>query len=194
MSLLDSTVKIFFMDTLKIFLHLYGHRLPVLCMDIAHDSSIIVTGSSDKNIKIWGLDFGDCRKSIFAHGDVVTALEFVPKSLLLFSCGKDGKVKQWDMKSFSQISVVQEHKGEAYGLAVSPNGNHVISCGLDRMLRLLEKTNELLILEDEAQEQRAKQDEAQLISEGESLIPSLPKLNLPSRRSVNSEQAVSPLI
>ena len=30
---------------------------------------MIITGSSDKNIKIWGLDFGDCHKSIFAHDD-----------------------------------------------------------------------------------------------------------------------------
>jgi len=29
----------------------------------------LITGSADKNIKIWGLDFGDCHKSIFAHDD-----------------------------------------------------------------------------------------------------------------------------
>ena len=29
------------------------------------------SGSADKNIKIWGLDFGDCHKSIFAHQDSV---------------------------------------------------------------------------------------------------------------------------
>jgi U3 small nucleolar RNA-associated protein 12 len=31
----------------------------------------LVTGSADKNIKIWGLDFGDCHKSIFAHSDSI---------------------------------------------------------------------------------------------------------------------------
>jgi WD40 repeat protein len=38
-------------------------------MDISSDGDLIVTGSADKNIKIWGLDFGDCHKSIFAHAD-----------------------------------------------------------------------------------------------------------------------------
>ena len=33
------------------------------------DSSLIITGSADKNIKIWGLDYGDCHKSIFGHDD-----------------------------------------------------------------------------------------------------------------------------
>lgn len=54
---------------LQFFLSLYGHKLPVLCMDISSDSTLLVTGSADRNVKIWGLDFGDCHKSIFAHDD-----------------------------------------------------------------------------------------------------------------------------
>jgi U3 small nucleolar RNA-associated protein 12 len=34
-ALLDNTVKVFFADTLKYFLSLYGHKLPVLTMDIS---------------------------------------------------------------------------------------------------------------------------------------------------------------
>ena len=33
------------------------------------DNSLLITGSADKNVKIWGLDFGDYHKSIFAHDD-----------------------------------------------------------------------------------------------------------------------------
>lgn len=43
-------------------------------MDISSDGDLIVTGSADKNLKIWGLDFGDCHKSIFAHADRCDAL------------------------------------------------------------------------------------------------------------------------
>lgn len=57
------------MDTLKPSLNLYGHKLPVLCMDISSDGALLVTGSADKNLKIWGMDFGDCHRSIFAHSD-----------------------------------------------------------------------------------------------------------------------------
>jgi U3 small nucleolar RNA-associated protein 12 len=62
-------LQIYHLDTLKFFLKLYGHKLPVLCMDISSDGTLIVTGSADKNLKIWGMDFGDCHKSIFAHSD-----------------------------------------------------------------------------------------------------------------------------
>lgn len=64
-----NTFQVLFMDSLKEFITLYGHNLPVLCMDISSDGDLLVTGSADKNLKIWGLDFGDCHKSLFAHAD-----------------------------------------------------------------------------------------------------------------------------
>ena len=44
--------QVYYADSLKFFLSLYGHKLPVLCMDISSDSTLLATGSSDKNIKV----------------------------------------------------------------------------------------------------------------------------------------------
>ena len=49
---------------------------------------------ADRNIKIWGLDFGDCHRSIFAHEDNIVGLQFVSNTHLFFSCAKDGKSYQ----------------------------------------------------------------------------------------------------
>ena len=123
---MDSTIKVFFVDTLKFFLSLYGHKLPVLSMDISYDSTLIVTGSADKNVKIWGLDFGDCHKSIFAHDDSVTSVRFVPNTHYFFTAGKDGLVKQLDADNFQRILSFKGHLGEVWALAVSPNGKSKI--------------------------------------------------------------------
>lgn len=95
-ALLDSTVKVFYQDTLKFFLSLYGHKLPVLSMDISDDSKLIVTCSADKNVKIWGLDFGDCHKSIFAHEESVMQVAFEKDSHYFWTVGKDKMLKYWD--------------------------------------------------------------------------------------------------
>jgi U3 small nucleolar RNA-associated protein 12 len=58
---------VFFADSLKFKLSLYGHKLPVVQCDISGDNALMVTASADKNIKIWGMDFGDCHRSILAH-------------------------------------------------------------------------------------------------------------------------------
>jgi len=90
---LDATVRVYFKDSLKFFLQLYGHKLPVTCMDVADDNTMLATGSHDKTIKLWGLDFGDCRRSLLAHSDSVTSLQFVPRTHYIFSASKDRNLK-----------------------------------------------------------------------------------------------------
>jgi WD40 repeat protein len=95
----------------QFYLSLYGHKLPVLCLDISYDSTIIATGSADRNVKLWGMDFGDCHKSIFAHNDSVTSLQFVPSTHYFFTVSKDGKVKQWDADSYDNIITLNVSTG-----------------------------------------------------------------------------------
>ena len=107
-SLLDNTVKVFFVDSLKLFLNLYGHKLPVLSMDISYDSKLIVTCSADKTVRLWGLDFGDCHKALLAHEDSIMSVAFVPHNKdgnghNFFSASKDRAIKYWDGDKFEQI-------------------------------------------------------------------------------------------
>jgi WD40 repeat protein len=53
----------------------------------------MLAGSGDKNVKIWGLDFGDCHRSMFAHDGAVTAIKFMPNTHYFFSGGKDGRLE-----------------------------------------------------------------------------------------------------
>jgi WD40 repeat protein len=46
------STQVYYLDTFKFFLSLYGHKLPVLCMDISSDSTLLISGSADKNIKV----------------------------------------------------------------------------------------------------------------------------------------------
>nr|XP_021404578.1 WD repeat-containing protein 3 isoform X2 [Lonchura striata domestica] len=169
-SLLDCTVKVFYVDTLKFFLSLYGHKLPVLCMDICYDGTLIATGSADRNVKIWGLDFGDCHRSLFAHDDSVMYLQFVPKSHLFFTAGKDSKIKQWDADKFEHIQTLEGHHQEVWCLALSPNGDYVVSASHDKSLRLWERTREPLILEEEREMQREAEYEESVAKEEQPVV------------------------
>lgn len=71
-----------------------------------------MTGSADKNIKIWGLDFGDCHRSLHAHADSVMAAAFVPGTHYLFTAGKDRLVKYWDADKFEHLLTLQGHCAE----------------------------------------------------------------------------------
>ncbi|KAH8295281.1 hypothetical protein KR018_009558 [Drosophila ironensis] len=192
--LLDTTVKVFFLDTFKFYLSLYGHKLPVLCLDISYDSNLIVTGSSDRNVKVWGLNFGDCHRSIFAHDDSVMSVQFIPKTHMFFTCGKDGKVKQWDGDSFEKILTLPGHIGEAYCLSVSPNGRYLVTCGSDRTIRMYERTDETIVLKDVQEEEREQMENEQLATGEDNSVPLLPGLKMPSRKTVGSEQSAESIL
>lgn len=111
-------MQIFYEDSLKFFTSLYGHKLPVLTMDISQDSTTLVTGSADKNIKFWGLDFGDCHRSIFAHSDNIMSVMFVGHTHYVFTASKDKTIKYWDGDSFEYITTLEGHQAEVWPLGV----------------------------------------------------------------------------
>lgn len=152
-SLLNNNVQVVFMDSLKLFLTLYGHKLPVLSIDISHDSKIIITSSADKNIKIWGLDFGDCHRSIFGHQDSIMNVRFIPESHNFFSSGKDGMIKYWDGDKFQCIQKLPAHQSEVWALCVSRSGTFVVSTSHDHSIRIWSATNDQVFLEEEREKE-----------------------------------------
>ncbi|KAG6813504.1 hypothetical protein H0H92_010529 [Tricholoma furcatifolium] len=149
-SLLDSTVKVFYQDSLKFFLSLYGHKLPVLSMDISDDSKLIVTCSADKNVKIWGLDFGDCHKSIFAHDESVMQVAFEKGSHYFWTAGKDKMLKYWDGDKFEHIQNLRGHHGEIWAMVLSHHGRFVVTGSHDKSIRVWDKDeDDQIFLEEE---------------------------------------------
>ncbi|CAO1637951.1 unnamed protein product [Parajaminaea phylloscopi] len=169
LSLLDNTVKVFYADSLKFFLSLYGHKLPVLSLDISADSKLCVTCSADKNVKIWGLDYGDCHRSLFAHQDSIMSVAFERgmqgggllggregESHHFWTIGKDGVAKYWDGDRFELIQTMEGHHGEVWSLAVGGRGTMVVTSGADRCMRVWEKTEEPLFLEEEREREQER--------------------------------------
>jgi U3 small nucleolar RNA-associated protein 12 len=111
-------------------------------MDISSDSKLIVTCSADKNVKIWGLDFGDCHKSIFAHEESIMQVAFEKNSHFFWTVSKDRLVKYWDGDKFEAIQKLEGHHGEVWALAVSHQGDFVVTGSHDKSIRVWEKTEE----------------------------------------------------
>ncbi|GAB9472776.1 Wd repeat-containing protein 3 [Globisporangium polare] len=175
-ALLDCTVKVFHDDSLKFFVSLYGHKLPVMAMDISSDDAMLVTASADKNVKLWGLDFGDCHKSIFAHSDSIMAVRFVQKTHYFFTASKDKSVCYWDGDHFERILKLDaQHFGEVWGLAVSSDGSFVVSCSQDRSIVKYVRTEDQVFLEEEREKEMEQLFEDELSSGNNNKAPALGK-------------------
>lgn len=152
---LDNTVKVFFVDSLKLFLNLYGHKLPVLNMSISSDSKLIATCSADKNVRIWGLDFGDCHKALFGHEDSIMQISFIPHPVdtderhIFFSASKDRTIKSWDGDKFEQIQKFKGHHGEIWAMTVARTGDFIVTASHDKSIRIWTRSDEPIFLEEE---------------------------------------------
>lgn len=161
-SLLDNTVKVLFVDTLKLFHNLYGHKLPVLSISISSDSKLIATCSADKNVKLWGLDFGDCHKSFFAHEDSIMSVVFQRNSHNFFSASKDRMIKYYDGDKFENIQKMDGHQGEIWALVAGRVSDVLISASHDKSIRVWEQSEDEIFLEEEREKEMEELYEATL--------------------------------
>eukprot|EP00178_Gracilaria_changii_P003713 TRINITY_DN155_c0_g1_i2.p1 TRINITY_DN155_c0_g1~~TRINITY_DN155_c0_g1_i2.p1 ORF type:complete len:1005 (+),score=172.31 TRINITY_DN155_c0_g1_i2:4841-7855(+) len=164
-SLMDSTVRAFFMDTFEPYLSFYGHRLPVMSFDISSDGLILATGSADKTIKLWGMDFGDCRRSLRAHSESVLSVMFQPNTHYLFSGSRDGTLKYWDADKFEFVCEIEGQRGEVWTLTTSNDGEIIASASHDKLLRVWKRTDEPIFLEEERDKRMDEIFESALIEE-----------------------------
>lgn len=164
-SLLDSTVRAYYLDSLEPYLNFYGHRLPVMAMDISSDGQVLATGAADKTVKLWGMDFGDCRRSLRAHSESIVSLIFQPKTHYFFSGSRDGSVKYWDGDKFELINELEGQRGEVWAMDLSDDGEIVVSASHDKMIRVWRRTDEPLFLEEEKDKRMDDMFESTLIDE-----------------------------
>ena len=156
-ALLNNSINIYFSDSDKEFLSLYGHKLPVMCFDISSDNTLLVSASADKNVKIWGLDFGNCQKSIWAHSESITQVKFIKDTHYFITASKDKKVKYWDADKFILVMEFEEHQAEIWCLAVSSIGDFFVTGGNDIGMRAYLQSKEQVFanVEEDARQEKA---------------------------------------
>jgi U3 small nucleolar RNA-associated protein 12 len=152
----DHNIQVLYADTMKPFLTLYGHKLPVTSIAFSADSTLCASAGMDKSLRFWGLDFGDCHRSIHAHDDYITDVKFVGDSHFVWTASLDGSVKHWDGDTWTLIQTVRMHQRGVWCLAVNTDGTFVATAGVDKCIRTLMRTDQPLF-PDEEQEREAQE-------------------------------------
>ncbi|EPR64240.1 WD domain, G-beta repeat-containing protein [Toxoplasma gondii GAB2-2007-GAL-DOM2] len=171
-ALLDMTVLVFYSDTCKLFLSLYGHQLPVLTLAVSSDSTRLATGSADKTVKIWGLDFGNIQQSLLAHDDAVTQVLFLFGTHYLLSASSDASLKLWDVDRQSCLVAILPSASNSplRCLAASQDGDRVFVADASRLLQCWRRTSEQLFAEEEEERRWEESAEREALREDGVLV------------------------
>lgn len=157
----SNNIQLFFADTLKPYLSLFGHKLPPTSLAFTSDGTLCASTAMDKSVRFWGTDFGDCHRAIHAHDDYVTEVEFVKGTHYAFTSSMDGSVKEWDGDNWTMIQMFRQHHRGVWSVAVTANGTCVASAGADKCIRCYLRTQDIVFPDEEEEKmgQEAMDDE-----------------------------------
>ncbi|CDR93757.1 WD domain, G-beta repeat containing protein, putative [Babesia bigemina] len=193
----DSTVQTFYTDTMKPFLSLYGHKLPVTSIDISSDGTLLASSSLDKTIKIWGLDFGNIRRSLLGHSSAVVKCRWINNTHYLVTTSLDSSIKLWDCDTYELICQLRGHSTAVRSLAVSSDAHFFISASDDSTIRFWRRTDEQIFLSEEREKELELQLEHEVVRDD--LNQAIPVdrdalLNKATRKTVQSVKATEDLM
>ncbi|ETW16000.1 hypothetical protein PFFVO_05102 [Plasmodium falciparum Vietnam Oak-Knoll (FVO)] len=160
---LNNLIEILYSDTLKLHLTLYGHSLPITCMDISKDNKILASSGADKFIFLWNMEYGNVNKRIHTECDVVNKIQFFNKNNNLISISRDGYIKMWDAIKFQCICTVDGNFGILKCLVINHNDDFFLTSGTHKSIRIWKKGEDLIFLEEERDKELNLQIEKEAI-------------------------------
>jgi WD40 repeat protein len=105
------------------------HNDQVFSVAFRSDGQRIVSGSTDKTVRLWDAKTGaQIGKPLTDHENWVTSVAFSPDGQRIISSSTDKTMRLWDAKTGTQIGKpLTGHADRVWDAVFSPDGQHIIS-------------------------------------------------------------------
>lgn len=106
------------------------HSAPMMYSAVfSPDDHYILTGSLDKNLRLWSFAQGRELKIFKGHSNYISSVEFSPDGKNVVSSSWDKTIKIWDIETGKEIRTLIGHAkvgGNPTHIAVSPDGKTLL--------------------------------------------------------------------
>lgn len=138
-----------------------GHVNWVRGTALNRDTTLAVTGSDDKTVKLWDVATHKCRHTFYEHNrylyicqfieplfalcsahacllacSAVSAVAFHPQGTVIAAAGDDGCIKLWDLRSNRLIQHYSAHSAGVTSISCHPSGDFLLSSSNDGSLKV----------------------------------------------------------
>jgi len=114
---------------------LRGHDRDVYCVASSPNGKYIVTGSSDKSVRVWDADVGKELFKLEGHKGPVLDVAFNSDGKRIITASADGTARVWDTEGRKKVLTLSLN-GMVFGTACSPNGKYIATAGADGTVKV----------------------------------------------------------
>ena len=119
---------------------LEAHDSWVRAIGVSQTEDWLLTGGYDGRLVWWKASSADSPavRTVEAHQGWIRALAISPDQAMLATCGNDRWLRVWDVAEGKLIRELQTEGGHLYHVAFSLDGNSLVSCDLQGVVRVWE--------------------------------------------------------
>ncbi|CAM8958641.1 unnamed protein product [Rhodiola kirilowii] len=128
------------MDRIQPLRILAGHLSDVDCVRWHENCNYIATGSSDKTVRLWDVQSGECVRIFIGHRSMILSLAMSPDGRYMASGDEDGTINMWDLSSGRCVTPLLGHTSCIWSLAFSCEGSLLASGSADCSVKIWDVT------------------------------------------------------
>lgn len=138
----DARIKAFDQESL--------HTKDVLDIVFNKNSTLMLTGSTDKKVKLWSLPDGKLLATYTGHTSPIIAVRFSQGDQLVITLGADGTIKVFSREDGKELYTKNDFEKPARALDATADGKYFAVGGGDRVIKMYESNTGTIIKKLEA--------------------------------------------
>ncbi|MBR6863354.1 MAG: hypothetical protein IKM75_00695 [Bacteroidales bacterium] len=113
-----------------------GHTHKINVLVTSPDGKRCVSGSSDRTLRVWDIESGQCLRTLEGHKSCVLSVSLSPDGKHFVSGSGDKTLRIWDIETGKCLRVLKGHNEGIFTVSLTSDGKRCISGSGDKTLRV----------------------------------------------------------